>query len=172
MEKEDNKNSAKKRKKIKLIIVLIATVVLGIYIYINYRAERIEILEIGENYIEVFNQNTKYLEIISLINFLIVFFTIYITNIIIKIGLKKFFKEENKETPKLANKSISFIIALLVSIITSGWYMETTMKAINTTQFGVSDPIFNMDIAYYMFQKPLIEIMLIYIVVLIVFLTI
>lgn len=172
MEKEDNKNSAKKRKKIKLIIVLIATVVLGIYIYINYRAERIEILEIGENYIEVFNQNTKYLEIISLINFLIVFFTIYITNIIIKIGLKKFFKEENKETPKLANKSISFIIALLVSIITSGWYMETTMKAINTTQFGVSDPIFNMDLSFYIFQKPFIEMIIYYFIVLFIGITI
>ena len=40
------------------------------------------------------------------------------------------------------------------------------MLAFNTAWFGINDPIFNMDIGYYMFQKPFIEAIIIYFIAL------
>ena len=44
--------------------------------------------------------------------------------------------------------------------------MQKIMLIINGTSFGNQDPIFGLDIAYYMFQKPVIEMLLFYFVVL------
>lgn len=164
--KEDNKEELVKDKKngskLRVILVLVVAAIFAIYAYMSYRAEYLQIAEIGEEYLEVFNQNKKYLGYISLTNFAIVFISIYITNKLIKRGLKKFFEEEKKEMPKLANKSIAFILGLTVSVITSNWLLENTMKVFNATQFCISDPIFNLDIGFYIFQKPFIEMILYY----------
>lgn len=163
---EKEKNTKKKNGKWKIILVLIVTIILAIYSYVNYRAEFLEISEIGNEYVEIYNQNNTYLKIITLINFVVVFISIFITNIIIKTGLKKFFQQDGKQLPKLANKSIAFIIALIVSILTSDWLLKTTMSVINATQFNITDPIFNSDVSFYMFQKPFIEMILYYFIVL------
>ncbi len=177
MEKEENKEeiqgekrivTTKKKNKMRLIIVLVVAIMFAIYSYVGYRAEYLEILEIGEEYVEVFNQNKIYLGYVTLINFIIVFMSIYITNIFIKKGLKKFFTQEGKEMPKLANKSIAFVLAIIVAALTSGWLIETTMISLNATQFGIKDPIFNSDVGFYMFQKPFIEMMIYYYIVLII----
>ena len=164
-----NKN---KKNKLKIILVCIVIIIFGLHSYISYKAGYLEIMEKGEEYLDVFYQNRNYLEKILIINFLIVFLSIFITNIIIKKGLKKFFDEEKKEMPKFANKSIAFIIAIIVSIITSKWLLKTTMTALNATQFGILDPIFYYDISFYIFKKPFIEMILLYYIVLIIGLTV
>ncbi len=163
---EKEKSPKKKKGKWKLILVLIVTIIFAIYSYVNYRAQFLEISEIGEEYIEIYNQNNTYLKYIALVNFVIIFISVFITNIIIKRGLKKFFLQEGKPIPKLANKSLAFIIALIVSILTSSWLLKTTMSVINATQFNITDPIFNSDVSFYMFQKPFIEMILYYFIVL------
>ena len=169
---EKEKNTKNKKSKVKIILVLVVAIIFAIYSYISYRAEFLEISEIGEEYVEVFNQNNTYLKYISLINFIVVFISVYITNIIIKRGLKKFFEQEDKKLPKLANKSIAFILAVIVSIITSNWMLKTTMTVFNATQFNITDPIFNADASFYMFQKPFIEMVIYYFIALIIGLTI
>ena len=163
---EKEKSPKKKKGKWKLILVLIVTIIFAIYSYVNYRAQFLEISEIGEEYLDVYNQNNTYLKYIALANFVVIFISVFITNIIIKRGLKRFFLQEGKQLPKLANKSIAFIIALIVSILTSGWLLKTTMTVINATQFNITDPIFNSDVSFYMFQKPFIEMILYYFIVL------
>lgn len=180
MEKEERKektnekeaNVKSKKGKVKVILVLIVAIIFAIFSYVSYRAEFLEISEIGEEYIEVFDQNNTYLKYIALINFIVVFISIYITNIIIKRGLKKFFEKEGKTIPKLANKSIAFILAILVSIITSNWMLKTTMTIFNATQFNMIEPIFNADAGFYMFQKPFIEMLIYYFIALFIGLTI
>ncbi|MCL2342154.1 MAG: UPF0182 family protein, partial [Firmicutes bacterium] len=44
----------------------------------------------------------------------------------------------------------------------SGMIVEKVILAANSAVFGITDPIFHLDIAYYMFQKPFIEFMVIY----------
>ena len=140
--------------------------IFAIYLAITLRGEYLQTLQIGEEYISVFEQNVKYKIGIALVNFLILYISTYITNRFIKRGLKKFFDEDKKQMPKLPNKSISLIFGVIVSIITSKLITEKAMLALNTAWFGVNDPIFNLDIGYYMFQKPLIESMLLYFIVL------
>ena len=59
--------------------------------------------------------------------------------------------------PKLPNKSISLIIAALVSLVTSGLTMSKLILFLNATSFEIDDPIFHHDIGYYLFQKPFLE---------------
>ena len=169
-EKVENK---KNKNKIKVILVLIAAIIFALYSYVQYRGGYLETLEIGEKYVAAFRKNTKYLLAISAVNFSVIFVSIYVTNKIIKKGLKKFFEEEKREMPKLANKSIAFILALLVAIVTSKWLLNTIMIAKNATQFGGDlDPIFNLDVGFYMFQKPFLEMMIYYYITLLIGITI
>ena len=53
---EKNKKSG---NKIKVILVLLVAVIFAIYTYGSYRAEYLEISEIGEQYIKIFVKNIK-----------------------------------------------------------------------------------------------------------------
>jgi len=90
----------------------------------------------------------------------------------IRKGLKVFFDEEKRIMPKLPNKSIAFIVSIIVSTITSKVMLKTYMLCMNSTSFGTTDPVFGLDIGYFMFQKPFIEFMLIYALLLVVGITI
>ena len=157
----------KKSKSKKRVILVIAFLILfAIYIGINLRGEYLKTLQIGQEYIGVFEQNVKFRFGVVLVNFAVLYIATYITTRLIKKGLKKFFDEEKIEMPKLPNKSISLIFSTITSMVTSKFLIEKAMLAINAAWFGISDPIFNLDIGYYMFQKPFIETILIYFIAL------
>ena len=78
-----------------------------------------------------------------------------ITNSFIKKGLKRFFEEEKIDMPKLPNKSLSLIIALIVAMITPNLFLEKLILFKNSAQFGIPDPIFNMDIGFYMTRSTI-----------------
>ncbi len=162
-EEQINKEKVKvKKSKKRMIIVSIVFIIALIVAYVLFRGTYLETIEIGEQYISVFWQNIKYTTITFIINFLTIYFMIYITNTKIKKGLKEFFVQENKEMPKLVNKSIAFVGALLISAITSNIILQKAMLCFNNAQFGMQDPIFGLDIGYFIFQKPFIELMLWY----------
>ncbi len=166
-----NTNQTKKSRK-RMYIVLIFMLFIAIIGYIIFRGEYLEILEIGEQYISIFWQNVNYTAITFIINFIFLFIIIYINNNRIKKALKPFFESEKKQMPKLPNKSISFIISVLVSAITTEIILNQYMLFTNATWFGINDPVFGMDIGYFMFQKPFIETILSYLILLIIGLTI
>lgn len=171
---EEKKREQEKVKKSKVrtyvvLLFILCAVIIG---YIAFRGEYLEILEIGENYIEIFWQNLNYMAITFGINFVVLFFIIYMNNHRIKKNLKPFFDEEKRTMPKLPNKSIAFIVSIIVSAITSNVILKTYMLCMNATAFGVTDPVFGLDIGYFMFQKPFIEFIIIYVLLIIVGLTI
>ena len=154
----------KKKSKIRMILVIAFIFIFAIISYIQIRGSYLEYLELGENYLEVFYTNIIYRYALMAINFVILFFVIYMTNRGIKKGLKPFFDKEKKEMPKLLNKSISLVISIIVSVIVSNAMIQKIMLVMANTSFGITDPIFGLDIAYYVFQKPLIEMLVYYIV--------
>ena len=156
----------KTKSKKRAILVIAFLIILAIYIAVTLRGEYLQTLEIGEQYVEAFKQNIKYKIGVALVNFAILYISKYITNKFIKRVLKKFFDDDKKEMPKLPNKSISLILSVVISIISSKLITEKVMLAFNTAWFGINDPIFNMDIGYYMFQKPFIEAIIIYFIAL------
>ena len=155
-----------KHNKKRIILVIAFLILFAIYIGISLRGEYLRILEVGQNYLPVFKQNLKYKALVVSINFAILYITTYITTKFIHRGLKKFFNEDKKELPKLPNKSICHIFSTIVSMISSVFLTEKLMLAINTSWFGISDPIFKMDIGFYIFQKPFIETVIIYFIIL------
>lgn len=172
---EDNQKNfeTKEKKKSKLrMILVIAFIALFVAISIVLlRCSYLEYKELGENYIQVFWTNLNYRFLIMGICFVLLYTIMYFTNRGIKKGLKVFFEQEKVTMPKLPNKSISLVFATIGSALVGTSVMEKIILYIGNTSFGINDPIFNMDIAYYMFQKPLIETLILYIVALIVILT-
>lgn len=173
-EKEQAKSNTKriKKRKVRTYIVLLFIALVAIVGYIIYRGEYLEILEIGEQYTSIFWQNVNYSAIAFGINFIVLFIIIYINNNRIKKALKPFFENEKKAMPKLPNKSISFILSVLVSAITTELILNQYMLFANSTMFGIDDPVFGYDIGYFMFQKPFIETILLYAIFIIIGITI
>jgi len=154
------------KNKKRVILVITFILLFAIYIGVSLRGGYLRTLEIGQEYLPVFEQNIKNKVVMVLINFVVLYILTYITTKFIHRGLKKFFNEEKKEMPKLPNKSICLIFSVIVSMIASNFLTEKAMLAINTSWFGFADPIFNIDLGYYMFQKPFIQTMILYFIVL------
>ena len=162
----------KKKNRTRMILVLLFLLLFAGISYIELRGSYLEYLELGQNYTNIFYTNLTYRYGIMAVNFIILYFILYFTNRGIKKGLKPFFEKEKKEIPKLPNKSLALVISALVSFVTSSALMQKIMLISNGTSFGIQDPIFGLDIAYYMFQKPVIETLALYFVILFVGLSI
>ena len=169
MKQEKKQN---KKMKTRVILVLLFIALFSVISYISLRGSYLEYKELGKNYTEVFFTNLKYKYTIFGINFIALYFIIYMTNRGIKKGLKSFFDKEKKEMPKVPNKSIAFIISAVVSALMSSVIMKQIILCSSNASFGIQDPIYNFDIAYYMFQKPIIQMFLLYFMAILVGLTV
>lgn len=169
MKQEKKQN---KKMKTRVILVLLFIALFSVISYISLRGSYLEYKELGENYTEVFFTNLKYKYTIFGINFIALYFIIYMTTRGIKKGLKSFFDKEKKEMPKVPNKSIAFIISAVVSALMSSVIMKQIILCSSNASFGIQDPIYNFDIAYYMFQKPIIQMFLLYFMSILVGLTV
>ncbi len=134
-----------------LIAVLIA--VLACDIYINY----MEYLEIGTNFTNVFfvDFNSKLFTFICSF----VFFGLFLVanNFVIKLNL--FSIDNYFKNIKVMKKTVyllffGIIVALIFAIVSTGTIAETIMPYLNSVFFGSSDPVFDKDIGYYVFQRP------------------
>ena len=154
----------KKHGKLRMILVLLFIAVFAVMMYISLRGSYLEYKELGENFVSVFYTNLTYKAVIMGVNFIILYFILYLSNRGIKKGLKVFFDKENKKMPKLPNKSLSLVIAAIVSVIVGIVFTDKIVLFLSNSEFGVKDQIFNIDISYYMLQKPVIEMFIIYVI--------
>ena len=161
-------NVKPKKDRKRMFIVLLVIALLAIIFYVSYRGTYLKTLEIGEQYLSVLEKNIRFEYGTMLANFIVLFISIFITTKLIHKGLKKFFEEEKKNFPKLPSKSISFILAAVIAIFTTNILVEKVMLGLNSAWFGISDPIFNTDIGFYIFQKPAIELIIAYFIAIIV----
>ena len=165
------KENKKKKNKSRMLIVIAFLILFAAVSYVQLRGSYLEYLELGQEYVQIFYTNLAYRYAIMGINFVFLYIVIYFTNRGIKKGLKPFFEKENKKMPKLLNKSLALVISLIVSVILSSVMMQKIMMVMNSTSFGIQDPIFGLDVSYYMFQKPVIEMFVFYFIMLFVALT-
>lgn len=155
---KEKPKKGKARKWVVLAFLLIAIIVL----YVIYRGEYLETLELGEQYLSIFWTNLTYRFATFGIIFVLLYFMIYMTNRSIKKGLTPFFEQEKKTIPKLPNKSIAFILAIMISFVTTNIIMEKLMLFINATAFEMTDPVLGYDIGYFIFGQPFIKFLLQY----------
>ena len=164
----NSKETKKKNSKLRMILVILFILLFAAISYIQLRGSYLEYLELGEKYTNIFNTNMMYRYTIMAINFILLYIIVYFTNRGIKKGLKAFFDKEKKAMPKLPNKSLALVISAIVSFAVSSVLMQKIMLIMNGTSFGIQDPIFGLDISYYMFQKPVLETLAFYFVAFIV----
>jgi len=172
--KQENDTKQKKEKKnnTRRNLVIIFMVIVTLVGYIMFRGTFLEFSEIGENFEEVFWKNTIYKSAVMGVNFVFLFIMIICTNRGIKKGLKTFFEQEKKNIPKLPNKSIAFVLSIVITVVMANILTQKVMLMINNASFGITDPIFNHDIGYFVFQKPFIQLVLLYLAGIMVGLTI
>lgn len=170
--KETRNKDKKEKNRTRMILVILFLLVFASISYIQLRGSFLEYQELGEQYIDIFYTNIIYKYSIMVINFVVLYGIIYFTNRGIKKGLKPFFEKENIPMPKLLNKSLALVISAIVSIVVASALIEKIMLLMNSTSFGIQDGVFNFDIAYYIFQKPVIESFVLYFTVLFVGLSI
>ena len=170
--KETGMRNKKEKSKTRKWLVILFLIVYALINYIQLRGSYLEYMELGEQYINVFKTNLIYRYSIMAVNFVILYFIIYMTNRGIKKGLKPFFEKEKKTMPKLLNKSLALVISAIISVVISSIFVQKIMLMINSTAFGIQDTVFNLDIAYYIFQKPVIQGLVLYAIALIVGITI
>ncbi len=161
---EKNRKSKKIRRRVVTIISLLA-IIIG---YIFARGNYLEISGIGENYLSVFKTDIIYTFITFIINFVILYLSFYLTNKTIKKGLKVFFDDEKKEMPKFPNKSVCFIIALIGSALSSRILLKNILLCFSGSKFGITDSVFGWDISFFVFIKPLIQFILIYLLAIVI----
>ncbi len=161
----------KRNINLKIILVVLFIIIIALYMYISYRSLFLQTKEIGEEYLQVFYTNVNYKYKIMAFNFILFFLVILLENVFIKKGLKPFFEDENKAIPKLPNKSIAFILSVIITLIFSSKYTEKLMFFLNSITFGTTENIFNLDIGFYFFQKPFIEMLIHYFINIMVILT-
>ena len=161
-----NTNKLKISKKLRTVIVVafIAIYILGTYI--SLRGQYLEYVELGDQYVQKFFTDIKYKYLIMGISFVLLSIILYFTNKGIKKGLKPFFEQEKRDVPKLPNKSITLIVAAIASVVISNHLLDKVLLFVSNASFGKSDIIFNLDISYYMFVRPLVEGLLNYFVTL------
>lgn len=147
---------------IRKLIVIIFLIVFCLVAYINFRGSYLEYKELGENYLRTFLTKEKYQYGIMGINFIIIYFILYLAGRNIKRGLKTFFEQEKKEMPKLPNKSIALVVSIIESIFVGLTFTHNIILCMSNTSFGETDPIFNLDISFFMFIEPLIKMLAIY----------
>ena len=153
-------------KKMRAIIVIVFIAIYALGTYVSLRGQYLEYVELGEQYVQKFFTDIKYKYSIMGISFVLLSIIFYFTNRGIKKGLKPFFEQEKREVPKLPNKSITLIIAAIASVIISNHLLDKVLLFVSNASFGKSDIIFNLDISYYMFIKPLVETLINYFVTL------
>lgn len=168
-EVKDTKIENKSKKiNIRAILVIAFIIVISICAYISYRGNYLETIEIGENFKQVVTQNIKYQYLTFGVNFVIIFIVLTLANRSIKNGLQAFFYEEKKQMPKLPNKSIAFILSIIISIVIANIFKEPIALFLNKAWFGINDPVFGSDVGFYIFQQPLIQMLIIYFICIII----
>lgn len=160
------------KRKLRKWIVLAFLVLTIIISYVIYRGNYLETLELGSAYLSVFWKNLIYQISTFTVNFLMLFLLIYITNRRVKKGLTIFFEEEKKKMPKMPNKSIAFIVSLVVSFFITNTLLKNLMLCINMATFGFTDPAIGLDIGYFVFVQPFLQFFLRYLLCIIIGLTV
>ncbi len=147
----------KKILTLRRIMVIVFLMVFALIFYINFRGSYLEYQELGENYLQTFLTRQKYKYSVMIINFIVIYFIMYFSGRKIKKGLKIFFEQEKKEMPKLPNKSISLFVAIIESLFVQAIFTPNIILCASQTSFGETDPIFNLDVSFFMYIEPLLK---------------
>lgn len=163
-----NQDKKVKLKKFRTILVLLSFIIVGIIIFFINRNQYLNYIDAGSQYLKIYKIRELEKTVIFIINFILVYIIMFFVTKNMQKNLKELYKEE-KNFPNLPTKSISFIIAVIISLIIQSIFQGDFLKIFNVAWFGKKDPILNLDYSYYIQIIPIIRKVLIYFFVLNIF---
>ena len=151
--KEKKEVSDKKRTGLSLLILILIVVVLAFLLAVNFLTDWLWFKEVG--YVNVFFKRlfTRLKFGVPLAAVLSVFMWLYLS------ALKKnYFKRiESKEDTNLkklgrytAALSVVFGIVISIYFVSNLWFQ--LLQFVNSTDFGITDPLFGLDVSFYIFK--------------------
>lgn len=113
--KKEVKNTTKEKNRkltLRTLLVLVAIAIFAVIAIITFRAEYLNMHEIGKEYVAVFEQNVKNKICVGFVTFVIAYILVYISNRFIKKGLKSFFEDEKR---RCQNFQIKVLLCFCIS---------------------------------------------------------
>ncbi|MBQ2897802.1 MAG: UPF0182 family protein [Clostridia bacterium] len=147
-----------KRKAVKTLLAVIFAAILSVCCFVGFKIliGYYEVREIGENFVSSYFKDI-FAELIviasvGLISFLIAGINTFVAkNKLAKIGINNEFTGK-----KLKGFLLILVASLAFAVVTQGDMHKELLLASNSVSFNVLDPIFYMDISYYVFSRPFI----------------
>ncbi len=136
-------------KRIITYLILFVTIIVLSSVFITLYTEYLWFLSV--NYVEIFLTTLYYRLLTFTIFFAISFSILFINNVAIRKASQEFLGEDVK-IPHLLDFTISAIFSYAMS---NKWLQLLYFK--NSTNFNIKDPIFNIDVSFYVFKLPFIN---------------
>ncbi len=149
--------------KVKKGIIWALGIIIALIIVIGIMADTIVnyqwFAEVG--YLKVFFTSLKWKTAVFIPSFIILFLAIrayinYVRKMSLKIKMLTVVKSEDTRLRKIINL-VSVGLSFLLSLAFTGIFWYRILEFINSTDFGVKDPLFNKDASFYIFKLPLIQ---------------
>lgn len=142
------KNLTKTIVKIFIAVVLVTVLVAGFAMYTEY----VQYKEIGEAYTSVYMTNLTAMAATYVVSFLVLFVTLTASSLIALSAMRR--RGVVVFEKKFPVVLINILIAMLLSFAIGKLSYEQVLVSINGVSFGMADPVFGMDIGYYLFSRP------------------
>ncbi len=153
-------------KKFRSFIVILSLLIIAIIILFIQRAEYLNYIEAGSQYLKIYWSRTIERAVVFSVNFIVIYFAMFFVTKNMQKNLKELFSDERKDFPNLPTKSISFVISLIVALIAQFVFAGDFLKLFNTAWFGKRDPVLFLDYSYYILIIPIIRKVLLYVFIL------
>lgn len=154
VKKPSTKNTdTKKRKGLSIAILILVIVVLGFLLAVNFLTDWLWFKEVG--YASVFFKRlfTRLKFGVPLAAVLSLLMWLYLS-VLRKNYFKKIESDEKTNVKKLgrytALLSVAFGIVIAISFVSNLWFQF--LQFTNSTDFGITDPLFNLDVSFYIFK--------------------
>lgn len=150
-DKEKSKNGVARKVIIGIVtfLIIIAAVIAN-----NIYLEIAQLKEIGSFLPSIYLKNLMYKFIFSGIAFLLIFISITLTNIFVKRNMHRFYLENNLPQKNLPNFIISLVFSLIGALFSKDFFYQKALNFLNSSNFADKDPLFSLNIGYYVFERP------------------
>ena len=153
-----NKNGEKKQKSLAIVILVIVIIFTLLGLGVNFITDWLWFREMG--YVNIFFKQLTTEIKVGIPVFIII---AIISNIYLKKLKKGYFKkidsDEITDVKRLGRYTniVSLVFALITSLYTVVNLWFQILQFANSTEFGIKDPIFNLDISFYIFKLDFLK---------------
>ena len=148
---EKNKKHGKK----KLIIgVALAALIIVLLTANNIYLEILQLDEIG-GFSGIYVKNLIYKAATFAVGFLVIFAAVCVSSLLIRKNMQAYYKKNELPQGRLPVYSLAAVIAFIGALASKDLLFLKILAFFNSTAFGSADPIFNQDIGFYVFIRPL-----------------